>query len=105
MKNKAKKIPPLKKGASEQQIIDWATKHDVFDRIEAGSTRIVEDKSDLNELLQEALFEENKAQLNMRVPPAMKAILAKLARERTTDATTLGRIWLAERIRKELNRK
>jgi hypothetical protein len=35
----------------------------------------------------------------MRIPAAMKALLGKLARQRTTDATTLARIWLAERLR------
>jgi hypothetical protein len=38
----------------------------------------------------------------MRLPPAMKAVLSKLARERTTDAKTLARIWLAERLEREL---
>ena len=41
-------------------------------------------------------------QLNMRVPPAMKAVTGRLARQRTTDNTTLARIWLAERIQEEL---
>ena len=105
MKKKLKGIPALKKQATERQIFDWTTGHDPFDRLEAGISEIIEDHSDLDELLQEALFQENKAQLNMRIPTAMKALLSKLARERTTDATTLGRIWLAERIRKELTRK
>jgi hypothetical protein len=39
---------------------------------------------------------------DMRLPPAMKAVLSKLARQRTTDATTLARIWLAERLEREL---
>ena len=34
----------------------------------------------------------------MRLPPAMKAVLSKLARQRTTDATILALIWLAERL-------
>lgn len=38
----------------------------------------------------------------MRLPPAMEAVLSKLARQRTTDATTLVRIWLAERLEREL---
>jgi hypothetical protein len=32
----------------------------------------------------------------------MKAVLSKLACQRTTDATTLARIWLAERLKQEL---
>jgi len=105
MRKKTRKIPLLKKRASESDVIDWVTTHDPFDRIDAKVSTVVENHSDLDDLLQEALFQGNKAQLNMRIPPAMKALLTKLARERTTDATTLGRIWLAERIRKELTGK
>jgi hypothetical protein len=73
--------------------------------VQAGNSVVIKDHSDLEELLYEALFQGNKAQLNMRIPPAMKALLTKLAKDRTTDATTLGRIWLAERIRKEATGK
>ena len=102
MKNKKRVIPPLRKGASEQEIVRWTRKHDVFDRLDAGLSEVVVDHSDLNRALQEALFQDNTAQLNMRIPPAMKAVLGRLARQRTTDATTLARIWLAERLRDEL---
>jgi predicted transcriptional regulator len=53
-------------------------------------------------VLRKAIFQDNTAQLNMRLPPAMKAVLSKLARQRTTDATTLARTWLAERLKREL---
>ena len=36
------------------------------------------------------------SQLNMRLPPAKKAVFSKARGQRTTDATTLARIWLAE---------
>lgn len=77
---------------------------DIFDRLEARVSEVVEDHSDLDEALRKALFQDNTAQLNMRLPPAMKAVLSKLARQRTTDATTLARIWLAERLERELKR-
>jgi hypothetical protein len=102
MKNKAGAIPRLRKGATDQEVIRWTRTHDIFDRLEAGVSEIVEDHSDLDRILHEALFQENTAQLNMRIPPAMKAVLGRLARQRTTDATTLARIWLAERLRQEL---
>lgn len=102
MKHKKRVISPLRKGASEQEIVRWTSKHDVFDRLDTDISEVVEDHSDLDRLLQEALFEDNTAQLNMRIPPAMKAVLSKLARQRTTDATTLARIWLAERLEREL---
>ena len=54
------------------------------------------------QVLREAIFQDNTGQLKMPLPPAMKAVLSTLARQRTTDATTLARIWLAERLEKEL---
>ena len=102
MKNKKRVISPLRKGASDQEIVRWTSKHDVFDRLDTDISEVVEDHSDLDRVLQEALFEDNTAQLNMRIPPAMKAVLSRLARQRTTDATTLARIWLAERLEQEL---
>lgn len=104
MKTKRQKVSgaPLHKNASDEDIIEWTTGHDVFDRLDAGVSEIVEDRSDLLELLDVALQQQNTVQLNMRIPPAMKAALSRLARERTTDATTLARIWLAERLQQEL---
>jgi hypothetical protein len=95
-------IAPLRKGASDEEIIRWTTTHDVFDRVEAGVAEIVKDRRDLDQLLQDVVVQGNTAQLNMRIPPAMKTVLNRLARERTTDATTLARIWLAERLQQEL---
>lgn len=102
MKTQKKTVPLLRRGASDEEITRWIRRHDVFDRLDAGVSEIVENHSDLDRALQEALFQENTAQLNMRIPPAMKAVLSRLARERTTDATTLARIWLAERLQQEL---
>ncbi len=101
-KTRSSPIPPLRKGASDEEIVRWTTTHDVFDRLAAGVAEIVEDRRDLDQLLQDAVIQGNTAQLNMRIPPAMKAVLSRLARERTTDATTLARIWLAERLQQEL---
>jgi len=102
MKKTKRKAPGLTSGATDEQIIRWTKSHDVFDRLETGVSEVVEDHSDLDEVLREAIFQDNTAQLNMRLPPAMKAVLSKLARQRTTDATTLARIWLAERLEREL---
>jgi hypothetical protein len=102
MKKPKRKGSRLTSKSSDQEIIRWTESHDVFDRLEKGVSQVVEDHSDLDEALREAIFQENTAQLNMRLPPAMKAVLSKLARQRTTDATTLARIWLAERLEREL---
>lgn len=102
MKKAKRKIPRLTSAATDEEIIRWTKSHDVFDRLESGVSEVIADHSDLNEVLREAIFQDNTAQLNMRLPPAMKAVLSKLARQRTTDATTLARIWLAERLEQEL---
>ena len=102
MKKPKRKIAKLRTSASDKEILHWAKADDVFDRLEAGESEIVKDHRDLDRALQEAIFQDNTAQLNMRLPPAMKAVLSKLARQRTTDATTLARIWLAERLEREL---
>jgi hypothetical protein len=99
-KNRA--LPRLGKKMSDEKAIGWATRHDVFDRVKSGVSEIVDDHDDLDRLLEESVFQVNSAQLNMRIPAAMKALLGKLARQRTTDATTLARIWLAERLQHEL---
>jgi hypothetical protein len=102
MKKLREKISRLAKDATDDEIIRWRKSNDLFDRLEAGVSDIIEDHADVDAVLHEAIFQDNTAQLNMRHPPAMKAVLSKLARERTTDATTLARIWLAERLEREL---
>jgi hypothetical protein len=102
MKKPKRKVPRLSRNATGEEIVRWTKSHDVFDRLEAGVSEIIEDHSDLDQVLRDAIFQDNTAQLNMRLPPAMKAVLSKLARQRTTDATTLARIWLAERLEREL---
>ena len=102
MKKTRRKISRLSKDATDDEIIRWTKSHDVFDRLETGVSEIIEDHADLDAVLYEGIFQDNTAQLNMRLPPAMKAVLSELARKRTTDATTLARIWLAERLEREL---
>jgi hypothetical protein len=102
MKKTKRKVSRLTSKSTDDEIIRWTKSHDIFDRLEAGVSEVVEDHGDLDEVLREAIFQDNTAQLNMRLPPAMKAVLSRLARQRTTDATTLARIWLAERLEREL---
>ena len=102
MKKPKHKASRRTSNSTDQEIIRWTESRDVFDRLEKGVSEVVEDHSELDEALREAIFQDNTAQLNMRLPPAMKAVLSKLARQRTTDATTLARIWLAERLEREI---
>jgi hypothetical protein len=54
------------------------------EKLEAVVSAVVEDHSDWDQVLREAIFQENTEQLNMRLPPAMKAVLSKFARQRAT---------------------
>jgi hypothetical protein len=47
MKKLRKAAPRLRKGASDKEIIRWAKRHDVFDRLDAGVSALVDDRSDL----------------------------------------------------------
>jgi hypothetical protein len=102
MKKTKRKVSSLTSKSTDDEVIRWTKSHDIFDRLETGVSEVVGDHSDLDEVLREAIFQDNTAQLNMRLPPAMKAVLSTFARQRTTDATTLARIWLAERLEQEL---
>jgi hypothetical protein len=104
MKKTKRKATRLTSKSTDEEVIRWTKSHDVFDRLKAGVSEVVEDHKDPAEVLREAIFQDNTTQLNMRLPPAMKAVLSKLARQRTTDATTLARIWLAERRNGNLKR-
>jgi len=95
-------VPSLPPTATEGEIVEWLNTYNLDERLASGVSELVEDHSDLDHLLQEALYEGNTAKLDLRIPPAMKAVLSKLARRRTTDATTLARIWLSERLQQEL---
>ncbi len=82
MKKTKRKSSQLTSKSTDEEIIRWTQSHDVFDRLEKGVSELVEDHSVLDEVLRQAIFQDNTAQLNMRLPPAMKAVLSKLARQR-----------------------
>ncbi len=47
MKKPKKTIHSLRKGASDKEVIRWTKKHDVFDRLDANVSEVLEDHSDL----------------------------------------------------------
>lgn len=104
-KSRSHPIPSLPPEASDEEIIHWVDTYDVIDRLRVGVSEIVEDHSDLDALLAQALEGDNTVQLDLRMPPAMKAILTRWAQERGMDAASLARSWLAERIRQGLKKR
>ena len=81
MRKPKRKASRLTTKSTDEEIVRWTKSHDVFDRLETGISEVVKDHSDLDEILREAIFQDNTTQLNMRLPPAMKAVLSKLARQ------------------------
>lgn len=63
---------------------------------------IDEDHFDLEEALLAYLTEPSDARLNVRMPRTAKQILKELARRKAIDASTLVRIWIMKRLRKEV---
>jgi hypothetical protein len=59
MKKTKRKIRLLRRGASDNEVIRWTKDHNVFDRLEAGISEIVEDHSDLDKALQEAISRQH----------------------------------------------
>jgi hypothetical protein len=95
MKRRSKIIPPLSPDATDEEIIRWTEMYDIGARLDAGVSEIVE--------IHEPSKQENQTtRLTLRVSPSMKSTLEKIARQRTTRASTLARAWLAERLRQEL---
>ena len=95
MKKTKRKVPRLSRNATDEEIVRWTKSHDVFDRLEAGVSEIIEDHSDLDQVLRDAIFQANTPQLNMRLSPAMKAVLANLPANARQTSSTLARISLA----------
>jgi hypothetical protein len=52
MKKTKRKIPSLRRDTSDNEIIRWTKDHDIFDRLDAGISEIVDDHSDLDKTLQ-----------------------------------------------------
>ena len=47
IKHKKRHVPRLQKGAGGNEIVRWTKKHDVFDRLKAGISEVIDDHSDL----------------------------------------------------------
>ena len=62
MKKTKRKVSGLTSRSTDDKVVRWTKSHDVFDRLEAGLSEVVEDHGDLDEVLREAIFQDNTAQ-------------------------------------------
>jgi hypothetical protein len=52
-------------------------------------------------MLREHWSQPNTKQLNIRVPPAAKRMIEKLAKRKTVEVSTLVRMWVIDSMRRE----
>jgi hypothetical protein len=102
MTSKKRRIRALQPKASDQEIVRFFDQHDPEELERSGLVALDEDHSDLEELLQRYLLEPNDAQLNIHLPRSAKEVLKRLARRKTIEASTLARLWIIERLRREI---
>jgi hypothetical protein len=59
------------------------------------------EREDLDRMLLEYWSQPNTKQLNIRIPPAAKRTIEKLAKRKTMEVSTLVRMWVIESMRRE----
>jgi hypothetical protein len=56
---------------------------------------------DLERMLIEYWNQPNTKQLNIRIPPAAKEMIERLAKRKTLEVSTLVRMWVIDSMRRE----
>lgn len=100
-KNKTARIRPPREGASYTELADFFDRHDGIDLLDQGITEIDPDRADLDRMLLEYWNQPNTKQLNIRIPPAAKRMIERLAKRKTVEVSTLVRMWVIDSMRRE----
>jgi len=100
-KNKSSRIRLPRKRASYQELSDFFDRHDGVDLLDQGVMEIDPDREDLERMLLEYWNQPNTKQLNIRIPPAAKRMIERLAKRKTVEVSTLVRMWVIESMRRE----
>ena len=100
-KNKSRRIRLPRKRASYQELSDFFDRHDGVDLLDQGIMEIDPDREDLERMLLEYWNQPSTKQLNIRIPPAAKRMIERLAKRKTVEVSTLVRMWVIESMRRE----
>ena len=100
-KNRSRRIRLPRKRASYQELSDFFDRHDGVDLLDQGIMEIDPDREDLERMLLEYWNQPNTKQLNIRIPPAAKRMIERLAKRKTVEVSTLVRMWVIESMRRE----
>ncbi len=100
-KKKAPRIRLPRKGSRYAELADFFDRHDGVDLLDQGILEIDPDREDLNRMLREYWSQPNTKQLNIRIPPAAKSMIERLAKRKTVEVSTLVRTWVIDSMRRE----
>ncbi len=87
--------------ASDTELADFFDRHEGFDLLDQGIAEIDTDHEDLERMLVEYWNQPNTKQLNIRIPPAAKSMIERLAKRKTLEVSTLVRMWVIDSMRRE----
>ncbi|MGA2137128.1 MAG: hypothetical protein ABSH50_32960 [Bryobacteraceae bacterium] len=91
-------------GASYAELDDFFDHHDGIDLLDRGIMEVDPDRADLDRMLLEYWNQPNTKQLNIRIPPAAKRMIERLAKRKTVEVSTLVRMWVIDSMRREASR-
>ena len=95
-------IPLPRENASYAELADFFDRHDGTELLKQGIMEPAPDREDLDRMLLEYWKQPNTRQLNIRLPAAAKRMIAKLAKRKTVQASTLVRMWVIDSMRREV---
>ena len=95
------KIRLPRKDAGYAELSDFFDRHEGFDLLDRGIVEVDPDHQDLEQMLKEYWNQPNTRQLNIRIPPAAKSMIERLAKRKTLEVSTLVRMWVIDGMRRE----
>jgi hypothetical protein len=101
VKRKVTRIRLPRKDAGYGELSKFFDRHEGFDLMDRGIMEIDRDRADLDRMLLEYWGQPNTKQVNIRIPPAAKRMIEKLAKRKTVEVSTLVRMWVIDGMRRE----
>jgi hypothetical protein len=95
------KVKLPRKDAGYDELSNFFDRHEGFDLLDRGIVEIDSDHEDLERMLIEYWNQPNTKQLNIRLPPAAKRMIERLAKRKTLEVSTLVRMWVIDSMRRE----
>ena len=103
-KKKTPRIRLPRATASYTELSDFFDHHDGIDLLDRGVMEVDPDRADLDRMLLEYWDQPNTKQLNIRIPPAAKRMIERLAKRKTVEVSTLVSTWVIDSMRREASR-